>query len=72
MLDETIELMGHKADAYYRKRSMLVIGKDGDLYRRTLKMINYHISEVLADAHHHHSKFESNQFDHTNRQFTRS
>jgi hypothetical protein len=55
-LDDMIVSFGTKAIGYYRKRSPQINGNSGQtdyLYRRTVNMINYHISEVLAEAHHH-------------------
>lgn len=52
-LDDAIVTFGNKAIGYYRQRSFLINGPQGVLHKRTVNMINYHISEVVAEAHHH-------------------
>lgn len=57
VFDETIIQYGKLAIQHYEKRSERL---EKPIHLRTVNMINYHISEVLAESHHHeHRKFES-------------
>ena len=57
-LDETIMTIGHKAIAGYKQRQELIRGPNVAMFKRTIHMINYHLSETLAQAHHGTEPYE--------------
>lgn len=70
-LDEKIIEFGNRAIGCFKLRSFQLKGPAAVLHKRTVHMINYQISEVLADSHHHPTEFESTAFTFSDRQHLR-
>lgn len=57
-LDETIMTIGNRAIASYKQRQDLIKGPSEAMFARTIHMINYHLSETLAQSHHGSEAYE--------------
>lgn len=57
-LEETIMTIGNRAIASYKQRQELIKGPSEAMFARTIHMINYHLSETLAQSHHGSDAYE--------------
>ena len=50
--------IGNRAIAGYKQRQELIKGPSEAMFARTIHMINYHLSETLAQSHHGSDAYE--------------